>query len=132
MNLALVKLGAAAPYFFNGDRGLYAAPLLSAAKTARAGKQGLWGACPGALLEPTRALSTDGEAPVTTPTTSNRPPPVATTTAARSCDPAYPDFCIAPPPPDLDCKDIARKNFTVLPPDPHRFDGDHDGRGCES
>ena len=48
------------------------------------------------------------------------------------CDPSYPDFCIPPPPPDLDCKDIPYKRFTVLQPDPHRFDGDKDGIGCES
>ncbi len=50
----------------------------------------------------------------------------------RNCDPAYPDVCIPPPPPDLDCADIPYRNFRVLPPDPHRFDGDHDGIGCES
>jgi len=49
-----------------------------------------------------------------------------------SCDSSYPDFCIPPPPPDLDCKDISSKKFTVLQPDPHRFDGDKDGIGCES
>ena len=49
-----------------------------------------------------------------------------------NCDPSYPDVCIAPPPPDLDCKDIPYRRFRVLPPDPHRFDGDHDGIGCES
>jgi hypothetical protein len=48
------------------------------------------------------------------------------------CDPAYPTVCIPPPPPDLDCADIPYRRFTVLPPDPHHFDGDHDGIGCES
>lgn len=48
------------------------------------------------------------------------------------CDPAYPDFCIAPAPPDLDCKDIPQKRFKVLPPDPHGFDKDGNGVGCES
>ena len=52
--------------------------------------------------------------------------------ASAGCDPAYPTVCIPPPPPDLDCKDIPFRRFTVLPPDPHRFDGDHDGVGCES
>jgi hypothetical protein len=47
------------------------------------------------------------------------------------CDPAYPDVCIPPPPPDLDCADIAYRRFAVLPPDPHHFDGDGDGIGCE-
>src|SRR6266540_4259036 len=35
-----------------------------------------------------------------------------------SCDPAYPDFCIPPPPPDLDCPDVGARDFTVLPLDP--------------
>lgn len=47
------------------------------------------------------------------------------------CDPAYPDVCIPPPPPDLDCGDIVYRRFRVLPPDPHRFDRDGDGIGCE-
>jgi len=50
----------------------------------------------------------------------------------QQCDKSYPDFCIPSPPPDLNCKDISRKNFRVLPPDPHRFDRDKDGIGCES
>lgn len=50
----------------------------------------------------------------------------------QNCDSSYPDFCIPPPPPDLDCGDIPQKRFTVLQPDPHRFDGDKDGIGCES
>jgi len=49
---------------------------------------------------------------------------------------SYPDECIPPPPPDLDCKDIPYRNFRVLwnvpDPDPHHFDGDHDGIGCET
>jgi len=50
---------------------------------------------------------------------------------AGRCDPAYPTVCIPPPPPDLDCKDIPHKRFKVLPPDPHGFDRDGDGIGCE-
>ncbi len=49
-----------------------------------------------------------------------------------NCDPSYPDFCITSPPPDLNCVDVVYKKFTVLPPDPHNFDGDQDGIGCES
>jgi micrococcal nuclease len=58
---------------------------------------------------------------------SSPPPP-----PPGDCDPAYPDVCIAAPPPDLDCADIPYVNFRVLPPDPHRFDADGDGIGCES
>lgn len=53
-------------------------------------------------------------------------------TNTKNCDPSYPDVCIPPYPPDLDCRDIPYKKFRVLPPDPHRFDGDKDGIGCES
>lgn len=58
---------------------------------------------------------------------SDAPPP-----PPGNCDAAYPDVCIAPPPPDLDCPDIPYRRFRVLPPDPHHFDGDGDGIGCES
>lgn len=48
-----------------------------------------------------------------------------------NCDPSYPTVCIPPPPPDLDCGDIPYRNFQVLPPDPHNFDREGDGLGCE-
>ncbi|MGI0012777.1 MAG: thermonuclease family protein [Nitrososphaera sp.] len=48
------------------------------------------------------------------------------------CDPSYPDVCIPSPPPDLDCGDISYRNFRVVGSDPHRFDGNKDGVGCES
>lgn len=47
------------------------------------------------------------------------------------CDPSYPDVCIPPPPPDLDCGDIPYRRFRVRAPDPHGFDRDRDGVGCE-
>jgi len=49
-----------------------------------------------------------------------------------NCDPAYPGVCIPPAPPDLDCPDVTYRNFQVLPPDPHHFDRDGDGLGCEN
>jgi len=54
-----------------------------------------------------------------------------TPTEENNCDPSYPTVCIPSPPPDLDCGDILYKKFVVLQPDPHRFDGDKDGIGCE-
>ena len=50
---------------------------------------------------------------------------------SRRCDPSYPGVCIPSPPPDLDCRDIEHRRFRVVGADPHRFDGDHDGVGCE-
>jgi hypothetical protein len=49
-----------------------------------------------------------------------------------ACDSSYPDFCIPPSPPDLNCDDVDGTNFRVLSPDPHGFDGDNDGIGCEA
>ncbi len=57
------------------------------------------------------------------------PPP---SSPPRGCHPSYPTVCIPPPPPDLDCKHIPYRRFPVRPPDPHRFDADKDGIGCES
>jgi hypothetical protein len=50
----------------------------------------------------------------------------------RDCDPSYPDTCIPPPPPNLNCDDISFRNFKVTGGDPHGFDRDNDGIGCES
>jgi hypothetical protein len=49
-----------------------------------------------------------------------------------SCHPSYPDECIPPPPPNLNCDDVDATNFEVVGSDPHGFDGDNDGIGCES
>ena len=65
-----------------------------------------------------------GGGPVTQPTV----PPVQ-----ENCDrQSYPDVCIPPYPPDLNCGDIPYTDFRVFPPDPHGFDGNHDGIGCIS
>jgi hypothetical protein len=52
--------------------------------------------------------------------------------SAQECDSSYPDMCITSPPPDLNCGDISEKNFRVLYPDPHKFDREGDGIGCEN
>ncbi|MGJ3248415.1 MAG: hypothetical protein ACFE0I_20325 [Elainellaceae cyanobacterium] len=51
--------------------------------------------------------------------------------AQSGCDSSYPTVCIPSPPPDLDCGEIPHRRFQVRQPDPHRFDGDKDGIGCE-
>lgn len=67
------------------------------------------------------------------PLTPGPPSPTPTPTApAVECDPSYPDVCIPPSPPDLDCRDIPHSDFMVRPPDPHGFDRDGDGIGCET
>ncbi len=94
----------------------------AAVAEARNARRGLWAAC--------QATTTRATSPPTTRA------PVATdpsATARGNCSPAYPDVCIPPAPPDLDCGEISYRRFRVLPPDPHGFDGnDNDGLGCES
>ncbi|MEI7759157.1 MAG: thermonuclease family protein [Thermoleophilia bacterium] len=48
VNLALVRRGAASPYFYRQERGRYATELLDAAAEARAARRGYWGFCPAA------------------------------------------------------------------------------------
>ena len=52
VNVALVRRGAASPYFFRSERGRYAGELLDAVADARSRRAGYWGACPGAELNP--------------------------------------------------------------------------------
>ncbi len=58
INLRLVAVGAAAPYFYNGSRGRYANRLEALAKRARAKRLGLWGACPRTVYDPYRGVET--------------------------------------------------------------------------
>ena len=94
---------------------------------------------------PSTLASTDTSTPVSptdTPApipTATLPPPEPSVTFTPeppapdgNCDPSYPDVCIPPPPPDLNCGDIPYRQFTVLQPDPHCFDGNKDGIGCEN
>jgi endonuclease YncB( thermonuclease family) len=55
VNVQLVRVGAAAPYFYEGRRGRYASLL---ELRARAKKLGLWGRCPRTQYDPTRGVST--------------------------------------------------------------------------
>ncbi len=66
-------------------------------------------------IDPTRILDTRGEADPPAP-----------------CDPSYPSICIPPPPPQLSCDDIGVKDFPVQGEDPHNFDADNNGVGCET
>jgi micrococcal nuclease len=45
VNVELVRRGAAAPYFFRGERGRLAEELLDAVAEARSRRRGMWGAC---------------------------------------------------------------------------------------
>ena len=120
INLEMVKIGAATPYFYKRVRGQYSNELLKAAEEARANKVGLWSACPGTKLNPNAALTTIAAAPATNET------------AGGTCDPNY-EGCIPLFPPDLNCTDIKRLGLApvkVIGKDVHRLDSDGDGIGC--
>lgn len=88
------------------------------------------------LLTQDNSSSTPPEPrPAPTITSTSRSFPT-TTSPPRDCHPSYPDVCIPSPPPDLDCQDITYRRFRVLHDvpnsDPHFFDLEFDGLGCES
>jgi micrococcal nuclease len=122
-NVLMVRAGAAAPYFYGSDLGKYALRLLSDAQKAKRAKRGLWGACPGTVLDPLSAIDTGVSGP---------PPRVAPRNG--KCDPNYTGACVPPYPPDLDCDDLRTLGLAPVRSvggDPHRLDGDEDGIGCE-
>ena len=58
LNLKLIEIGAAAPYFYRGEKGIYAAQFLKAAQTDQKRKLGMLGMCPGTRLSPNHAVQT--------------------------------------------------------------------------
>ncbi len=66
----------------------------------------------------------------TRPATGTAVPALVPNAPVR-CDASYPDACIAPYPPDLDCAQVSYRRFGVRGSDPHGFDADGDGIGCE-
>lgn len=133
VNYELVRQGYATVTTFPPDVACEAF-YLEAQQTAVAAATGLWAAptetpLPTATIQP----SSTPVPPTQPPPPTSKPAPTEPPAVDNDCSPAYPDVCIPPPPPDLDCGDIPYRRFKVLPPDPHRFDGrDNDGIGCES
>jgi micrococcal nuclease len=124
VNLRLVELGAAAPYFYKGDRGQYSSQILKAARNAKAKSLGLWKSCPGSQLTATHAITTVG-ALLTVPTSSS--------SGQAKCDVNYAG-CIPVSPSDIDCADIKRLGLApvkVIGIDIHKLDRDGDGVGCD-
>jgi endonuclease YncB( thermonuclease family) len=130
VNVELVRQGAAAPYFYRGERGRHASGLMNAARQAQQRRRGLWGACPRSVLDPNSAVDTGRRG-----TTSGRQvPPLPVARSSGTCDPNYAGGCVPPAPPDLDCADIRALGIApvrIVGADPHRLDGDGDGFGCE-
>lgn len=131
INLAMVQTGQAVVY----TNYLSSCPelkdqLLKAEASAKARRIGFWNQANPVLPSDFRRGSRSASSSKASSKTKTRPAK-SSTTAKGKCSPAYPGVCIPPSPPDLSCKDIPYRRFKVLPPDPHRFDGDLDGVGCE-
>ncbi len=58
VNVQLVRVGAAAPYFYDYRRGRYAGLLVRLGRRARSRHLGLWGRCPGTPWDPNHGVST--------------------------------------------------------------------------
>ena len=114
LNELLVEGGYATVYRFPSDV-LHEQRLRGAEDRAREAGAGLWTAC-----ETEDADEGDDE------------DEVVDEGSEGECDSAYPDVCIPPPPPDLDCGDLEFSDIRVLSPDPHNLDADGDGVGCRS
>jgi micrococcal nuclease len=131
VNLEMVKRGAAAPYFYNGQRGKFYKELLEAAQEARALNLGLWGACPSTILDPNAGVRTSSAIePIQDDLNKFS---VGIVSGGSNCDPNY-EGCIPIFPPDLDCPDIRALGLAPIHRiggDPHRLDRDGDGVGCE-
>lgn len=124
INLRMVEIGAAAPYFYRGEKGQYSNQILKAAQNAKSKSLGLWKSCPGTQLAPNNAITT--LASVSTQTSS-------VGKANTNCDPNYAG-CIPVFPQDVDCSDIKRLGLApvkVIGKDIHRLDRDGDGKGCD-
>jgi endonuclease YncB( thermonuclease family) len=123
VNLRLVREGAAAPYFYSGDEGRYAATIYRAAVLARKASRGLWGRCRKGSV-PLRA----GRGVATGPVNATRKTVAAG--ASPSCNPNYTP-CVPNSPTDLNCPDVGHP-VKVVGSDPYNLDGDGDGSGCET
>lgn len=132
VNEAMARSGYAAQSTFPPDV-KYEAEIREAVAFARGHGYGLWSGCATDAEGDTNELAGIVAAPAVEPAPAQAPPAPAAPVSSGECDPSYPDVCIPPTwvGGDLDCGQIAARRFTVLPPDPHNFDGDFDGIGCE-
>jgi micrococcal nuclease len=132
VNEVMARSGYAAELTFPPDV-KYEEEIREAARFAREHGYGLWSGCE------TDAEGDTNELPQTQPEPTAIPPAPFPEPEpdlnSGACDLAsYPTVCIPPigVSGDLDCGQISARRFEVRPPDPHGFDGDSDGVGCES
>ncbi len=146
VNLALVRMGAAAPYFYQGDRGQYAGRLYHLAVAAKSAHRGLWGTCSATELAPTSALATHASAPPATTGSGGSGGSSGDSGGSSggggtsSCTPGYSPCLVYHGGEDYDCSGGSGNGpyytapgvtYTVSGSDPYGLDGDGDGYGCQ-
>lgn len=122
VNVAMVRMGAASVWFYEGVEGAYSRELVRSARSARRAGRGVWGACPVAKFDPYRGFSS-GAVGISD-----------AAQGAKDLDRPHQNRRIpaAPPyPPDVDCSDLSGP-VRVTADDPHNLDRDGDGIGCDS
>lgn len=118
INLRMVELGAATPYFYRGAKGEYANALIRGVKSAQKNALGLWKECPDTKLNVYSAVTTVRE---------------IAGSLQNGCDPNYSE-CVPLTNGDLDCPEIRAIGIApvkIKGVDTHRLDNDNDGYGCE-
>jgi endonuclease YncB( thermonuclease family) len=117
--LAMVRQGRAAEYTYDTAYARQSGYLAAQAQ-AQTHDRGVWNKCYGI------------DTPLHKPAIPSQKPHAHNPRSAGggNCDPGY-DPCIPPYPPDLDCSDVDGP-IRVLGDDPHGFDADGDGIGCDS
>ena len=116
-NRVLVERGFAQVTIYPPDD-KYEGRLRAAEDRAKGADNGAWGNCPYFGAPATGGADSESD-------------PNDSVAASGKCDPNYQGACIPPYPPDLDCSQVSASGFQSTGTDPHGFDGDADGTGCE-
>ncbi len=132
-NLDMIKQGYAHEYTY-GRPHQHQAQFEAAERQAREAGRGFWAAdtCNGNTKQPAKK---PGPNPTNTPGhVTPTPTPGEVESPAADCDPNYEGVCIPPySEGDVDCGEIAARDFEIVGTDPHRLDGSpKNGIGCES
>lgn len=142
VNRQMIEGGYAFEYTYDSNPYKYQAEYKASQIAAREGARGLWAktTCNGehrpaqkTAIQPHRSeqrvnIVPAPVPPAPVPSTQPTPAPIAQT--PTNCDPNYTP-CVPNVNYDLDCGDI-RFRVRVIGADPHRFDREGDGLGCES
>jgi len=133
LNIEMVKVGAATPYFYRGEKGKYSIELEEAAEYAKRNQLGIWASCPGFVYNPLGPISTgSSSSQYVQSTDDDSNGGIGGFINNSQCSPDYRE-CVPSYPPDLDCGNLVSLGLIhVTGSDPHRLDRDGDGLACES